>query len=197
MSIGMFLGVKPAFLPEAEASANEFLKAINEVLLRAGHATYREPSTLPNPYIGARFGRSATDHCVADDLVALSGYCSPEAQCSQLDALAANPYRIAFMPMSFSRPIETTYTENIGGEETPIWIGSSPVLADELEIAAVALRVPLSAGRLDDEIAEKINAFEAFGDDDPCEPSHRIAWLMVYEGCRLSIASQVALSFAG
>ena len=195
MATGMFLGVTPSFTPESASSAKEFGYAINVALTEAGQTPYYDPESLPNPYVGDKFGRSSLDHCASDDLAALAGYCT--TSCPQLEALASNPYRITFLPGRFSMPIETAYAEKFDGEEGRIRIDSLPVLAEELQLVANELRIPLSNGSLANAIAQQIDDYQELMADDPCDSSERITWLMVFEGCRLAIEYQTALSFAG
>src|SRR2546426_4481815 len=106
MSVGMFLGIRPSFLPDFQDEAEKFICEINSALRILGRPPYLEPRVLPNPYINGRFGRSSLDNNSAEALAALAAY-YVDARCANLDILAANPYRIAFLPTHVSDPIET------------------------------------------------------------------------------------------
>ena len=114
-----------------------------------------------------------------------------------LELLAANPYRVSFLPTPLLEPVETDYAERIGGEMTNIWVGSVQALIGDLKSVAQAMSIPLEDNALSDEIAQKIDNYDQLGRDDLGEPDQRMAWLMLYEGCRLAMSFQVALSFAG
>jgi hypothetical protein len=197
MSVGMFLGITPSFLPEFADEAERFMRAINRSLSRAGFGAYLEPDVLPDAYVGSRFGRSALDNHGAGTIAGVAKYALGEGQCRNLAALANNPCRVAFLPQSFASPIETDFEERIGGVPTRIWIGSLPGLSEELRILACALEVPLEGGELSDETAQKINDFEPLSEEDSQDPDDRTVWLMLYEGCRVAMRFQLALSFAG
>ena len=150
----MFLGIKPSFLPEFESDAEKFIVEINRKLHAVGAHPYLEPDVYPNPYINNRFGRSSLDHNSAGAMEARSEYCREEG-CANLNVLAANPYRVTFLPLILSEPVKTGYAERIGGEFTPIWAGSLPVLTRELSSAASEIGIPLEGGTLSDEVARR------------------------------------------
>ena len=52
MSTGLFLGIRSSYIPEAQASASDFLDAINRVLKSRGFAAYTDPLDPPNVYNG-------------------------------------------------------------------------------------------------------------------------------------------------
>jgi hypothetical protein len=121
----MFLGIKPSYLPGFESDAETFIFEINRKLFAIGSDPYCEPEAYPNPYINGWFGRSSLDHNSAGAIEALAEYCR-EGECANLNVLAANPYRVTFLPLILSGPVKT-YAERIGGEFTQIWAGSLPV----------------------------------------------------------------------
>jgi hypothetical protein len=192
----MFLGIKPSFLPEFQDEAERFIVEINRALRGVGSSAYVDPDVLPHPYIKGWFGRSSLDHQGAGTIEALAEYCC-DARSPNLDVLTANPYRMTFLPRVLSGPVETDYAERISGELTKIWVGFLPALAVELRSVAREMEIPLEDGALSDEVARRINDYEPFSEGDPCDPDHRMAWLMLYEECRLAMSYQVALSFAG
>lgn len=197
MSIGMFLGITPSFLIECQRDAKVFIAEINKALSMASLPPYYEPDPLPDPYTDGRFGRSALDHNGEAAIVALHDYCQTKEGCPNLGMLAANPYRTAFLPASFSLPIETGYIDQIGGEAMNIWIGSLPTLREELCSVATRIGIPLEDGNLSDVVAQKINDYESLSDEDGDLVEDRTAWLMLYEGSRLAVSFNVALSLAG
>jgi hypothetical protein len=196
MSVGMFLGITASFLPDHQNEALKFIHEINRALRRIGRPAYVEPEERQSPYVDGRFGRSSLDHNAAGTLAALADYC-PQGKCVGLELLAANPYRVSFLPMAFPESIETDYAERIDGEMTDIWIGSIRPLTSDLSFVAEALSIPLVDGALSDEIARQIDNSDQLGQGDFSDLDHREAWLMLYEGCRLATEFQVALSFAG
>jgi hypothetical protein len=65
-----------------------------------------------------------------------------------------NPFRLAFVPASFTAPLLTGYREQIGGSAIQICVGSLPQLLTELKLLAGDLGIPLEEGDLTDEIAK-------------------------------------------
>lgn len=197
MSVGIFLGIKPSFVPEFSYLADAFIDQINIELKRRGLPAYSEPTSIPDVYVSGKFGRSSLDHCGAGDLAGLVEYCEAADSCQDLEVLAANPYRVTFLPIDVESPIITAYTEIICGERVRICVGSVPVLEKELQAVASRLDIPLQEGVLGDETARRIDDYESLGDDDERNPAERISWLLMYEGCRLALENGVALSLAG
>lgn len=80
-----------------------------------------------------------------------------------------------------------------------IWVGSLAHLLAELRLLAGKLGIPLANGDLRDEIATAINAFEPLHEGDSTElaEDERTAWLALYEGARLALQHNVALTLAG
>lgn len=72
------------------------------------------------------------------------------------------------------------------------------MLEAELIAGAGVLGIPLVEGRLTDAVADRINELERLTADDDGELlDERTAWLVMYEGARLSVEHGVALSLAG
>lgn len=197
MSVGMFLGVRPSFTAECQDHALLFLTAINDALRRAGIDEYAEPEVIPDPYIDHCFGRSELDHHSAGTIAGVASLDAGGHENKHLGLLATNPCRAVFLPRQFQKPIETGYVEDIDGEPTSIWAGSLPILARELECLAQTLGIRLQDGDPSDHTARMINDLEPFSDDDTVDCDDRMAWLMLYEGCRIARSADVALSFAG
>ncbi len=117
----------------------------------------------------------------------------------QLQLIASNPYRVSFVPMDFDAPLPTDYTEVIDGSQVRIWVGSTPALRRELRAMAPSLSIPLDSDELSAEVAQRINDYEPLSeeDDGSLAEDERPAWLLLYEGARLSVEHGVALSLAG
>jgi len=184
--VGAFLGIRRSF--SDPASAESFIRAIDIALAQIGLSGYHEPVALPNPYHHGYFGRSALDHQSANLLQALASAAGPDA--SHLALLYRNPFRVAYLPFTMPRPLETAYRESIGGKPESIWVGSAPALKEELVALAPALDIPLEGENVSNQIAQSINEAEPESDEQE-------AWLLLYEGARLALENGVALSLAG
>lgn len=196
MSVGAFLGIGPSFVDQSAAMA--FHQAISVALRSAGLAPYTDPPTsTASPTVG-RFGRSSLDHHSADALRGLARR-RGSAPALHLELVGMNPYRAAFLPIDFPRPLETEYVERIAGTATPIWIGSAYGLTRDLIARAPSLEIPVEANHLSDEIAARIDAGDTLHDADYGRlwESERTAWLLLVEGARLAVARRTAFSLAG
>ncbi len=113
--------------------------------------------------------------------------------------LSYNTYRVAFLPLDLTQPIETAYREQILDEKYRIWFGSAVRLLQELIGCAPLLKIPVVNGALADGVADGINEYEAlFNGDSPGDLAElRTTWLLVHEGARLAVSTGVALSLAG
>jgi hypothetical protein len=199
MSVGFFMGVRSSYIDEAQASALDYVAAINRELLDAGLIAYEDPIDPPDVYQGGLFGRSALDHHSARCLIRVAEIASQQESCPHLALLLSNPYRVAFLPSDFPHPFATSATDRIGGMDVRLWFGSCPRLLSELVTVAPSLGIPLEHGALADDIAARINESEALFDGDKLEyaEDERSAWLVLYEGSRLANERGVALSLAG
>jgi hypothetical protein len=120
-------------------------------------------------------------------------------QSPNLALIRDNPFRLAFVPIDFSPPFPSDYHEKIAKRPVQIWIGSLPRLKIELQSLATNLRIPMTDGHLNDETAVAINNFKSLysGDSTELSEDERTAWLALYEGARLAMDHNVALSLAG
>jgi len=193
------MGVRGSYIDEAQASATAFLDAINGALSDRGIAQYVDPQQSPNVYKDDLFGRSELDHHSSRVLAEIAGLATESKECPNLSLIRDNPYRVTFVPADFARPLPTEHREQIGGSAVQIWVGSLPHLLAELRLLAGKLRIPLANGDLTDEIAIAINAFEPLyeGDSTELAEDERTAWLALYEGARLALQHNVALTLAG
>jgi hypothetical protein len=199
MSTGLFMGVRSSYIDGAEASAEAFLAAINRALTHRGAASYLDPPEAPNVYNGHLFGRSELDHHTSRVLSEIARVGTQSRENPNLALIRDNPYRVAFVPADFAPPTPTEYYEQIGDEDTQIWVGSLPRLLTELKHLAGQLGIPLVNGELADETASAINEFKPFRNGDSVEliEDERTAWLALYEGARLAVEHRVALTLAG
>jgi hypothetical protein len=199
MSTGLFIGVRYSYIEEAQASAEAFVDSINHVLLDIGVEPYLDPYEPPNVYTGHLFGRSELDHHSSRVLAEVASIGASSRQSPHLALIRDNPFRVAFVPAHFSRPLPSGYKEQIGGTPIEIWFGSLPQLLAELKLLAADLRIPLINGDLTDETAAAINGWLPLYEGDSTELSEdeRTAWLAMYEGARLASEHKVALTFAG
>jgi hypothetical protein len=199
MSVGCFIGIRSSYIEDAQDAAVAYVAAINRALHLNGLPGYTDPPEAPKVYVGGLFGRSALDHHSAGCLVELAELAMRQRRVPHLGLLATNPYRVAFLPLSFDQPLLTEYQESIAGEQVSIFVGSAPALFSELTTVASSLGIPLQDGRLSDAVARKINDFAPLHDGDDCSlaEDERTAWMLLYEGARLAVQSGVALSLAG
>jgi hypothetical protein len=193
------MGVRGSYIYGAEFSAQAFLDAINRALTHKGAAPYLDPPEAPNVYKGHLFGRSELDHHTSRVLSEIARLGTQANENPNLALIRDNPYRVAFVPADFAPPASTEYYEQIGGEDTQIWVGSLPRLLTELRQLAGQLGIPLVNGELADETASALNEFEPLRNEDSVEviEDERTAWLALYEGARLAIEHRVALTLAG
>jgi hypothetical protein len=199
MSVGFFMGIKDSYIEQAQHLADQYIGAANRVLTELGAPPYLESTKPPDVYENHLFGRSALDHDSARLLGRLGKVAREIMGAEHLWLLAHNPYRVAFLPVEFKKPLLTDYHETICGEDLPIAIGSSPVLFRECQVFADHLGVPLNHGLLEDSTAARINDYLPLGEGDKVDPNtdQRTTWLLVFEGARLSIEHNIALSLAG
>lgn len=199
MSVGLFMGIIPSYVEDAEDSARELIAAINSRLQEQNLPLYSDSEEPPDVYVDNLFGRSELDHHSASSFTQLADLAEEYDSARQHLAILVNPYRVVFLPQDFSEPFETGYEEEIFGELMEVWTGSAPKLLKELTELALHLGIPLEDGVLSDEVAAKINEFELLSEDDDGELAEdgRTAWLALYEGARLAIENKVALSLAG
>lgn len=199
MSVGLFMGIRASYIPEAQHLASAYLEAINNALRDAGLDEYREPLSPPSVYQEGLFGRSALDHHSAPNLVRLAHLAGRLGNATHARLLEVNPYRVAFVPIAFAKPLPTSYSERIAEDWAGIWVGSAPAFWRELVSLAPALGIPLEGTELSRPVAERINACEPLqeGDATAGVEDDRTSWLLVFEGARLAVEHGIALSFAG
>jgi hypothetical protein len=199
MSTGLFMGIRSSFVEEAQDAASTFIAAVNRALADRDLPPYLDPAEAPHVYADHLFGRSALDHHSSRVLVDIANLGASARERPNLGLIRDNPFRVAFLPIEFSPPLQTEYFEQIGGDRFRIWAGSLPHLHLELSTIASDLGIPLKNGNLTDEVAAAINEFEPLYDGDSAElaENERTAWLALYEGARLALERNVALSLAG
>lgn len=199
MSVGFFMAIRASYVERAKDLGLHYVGAINEALVAQGLSTYADPKTIPNVYRGGFFGRSALDHQSAGALVALGELAEEDEVSPHTELLATNPYRVAFLPIDFPKPLEIQHSELIAGERPRLFVGSAPRLSAELGVLAGRLGIPLVDGALSDAVAKQINAMEGLyaGDTLALAEDERTAWLLLFEGARLAVEHRVALALAG
>jgi len=200
MSVGVFMGIHPSYRGDALDVAQDLIAAVNAALAPFGVPPYEDPPKHLDVYVHHRFGRSALDHHGAEAFEGLAGLATTRGvHAAHLALLTINPYRVAFLPSDFAAPVETDHTERIAGEQVRIWVGSSPRLLRELEDMAPLLGIALERGELPDRIADAINELEPLveGEEPGLAEDARTAWLLLFEGARMSCKHGVALSLAG
>ncbi len=200
MSVGFFMGVRASYVDEAVESARAYVAAINNALGAEGLQRYVDPAEPPEVYSrGGLFGRSALDHHSARCLVRVAEIAMQSRSCLHLALLIQNPYRVAFVPIPFERPLQTSAADRIAGSDTRLSVGSAPTLFSDLVTVAKDLGIPMVAESLADDTASRINEYEALynGDSRELAEDERTAWLVLYEGARLANERKVALSLAG
>lgn len=198
MSVGFFMGVCSSYINEAQDAAQSLLKGINRGLSKLNLPEYIDPTHPPDVYVKHLFGRSALDHHGASLLIEIGELAEEHNLGPHLVLVAANPYRVVFLPYDFPEPFDTTHQELLASDYYPVWAGSSQRLLGELLKAAPHLGIPLASGELPDAVADKINEFEPlFEGDSDAGAESRSAWLVLHEGARLAAKHNVALSLAG
>jgi hypothetical protein len=199
MSTGLFMGVRQSYIEEAQPLARKFIQAMNRALAKNGIPVYVEPYTPPNVYNGNLFGRSELDNHTSRVLAEVAGIAASLSPSPHLALIRDNPYRVSFVPADFDSPFQTDYSEQISGTAIPIHVGSLPQLLAELKTLAQVLGIPLNEGELSDRDASAINAWRPLHDGDTAEliEDERTAWLLLYEGTRLAIHHNIALTLAG
>ena len=145
------------------------------------------------------FIRSELDHHTSRVLAEVTGIAASLSPSPHLALIRDNPYRVSFVPVDFDLPLQTDYSEQISGTAIPIHVGSLPQLLVELETLAKVLGIPLNESGLSDRDAAAINAWQQLHDGDAAEliEDKRTAWLLLYEGTRLAIHHNIALTLAG
>jgi hypothetical protein len=199
MPTSLFLGVRRSYANEAQESARAFLAAMNRVLAESGMAPYADPIEPVNPYAGYLFGRSTLDHCSPQVLVELATLAQATRKRPNLALIRDNPHRVTFVPRPLPRPLATGFSEQIGGRDVQIWIGSLSQLAEELLSLARDLRIPVTNRDVTDETVDSINIFRPLHERDSTKVIEdlRPGWLALHEGARLAMQNGVALTLAG
>ncbi len=198
MSTGCFLGIKSSYVEAHKEEGEIYISCINEELSKSGFDLYHEPETIPDIYDGNMFGCSALDHHSSACLVELGELGIMYGIDEHLKLLALNPYRLAFVPILLENSMSTNYKTKVWDQIVVINFGSSFGLKEELSVLARFLDIDIKDGNLVQTQVDKINEMEPFevGEDGNLIEL-RSAWLLMFEGARLSIEHNVALSLAG
>jgi hypothetical protein len=194
MSTGIFLSIEESYVAEARESARSLLRAVNTVLEEAGQPAVVDSEKGPH----VCEGRTGLDHMGAATLAQLGEIAGEERP--HVNLLAINPYRLVYVPRPLEAPQVTPHRETLMGQEVNILLGSSIALRDELLKMATDLGIPLVAGSLADDTAQKIDDMEPLreGEDDwDLIENTRMAWLIMHEAAALSVAKDVVVSLAG
>lgn len=200
MSTGFFMGIKESYIPEAVKNAENYIKAINKVLIGNNIGEYIESEKIPDVYKNGFFGQSGLDHHGSSSLAELAEFAETKIQSKHLRLIKLNPYRVAFVPINFELPFATDYKETFwGNNSVNLNAGSSYKLKEELIEVAKHLGIEFNNGNLLEEQVKKINELEPFTieEDENLTEIFRSPWLVLYEGARLSIENKIALSLAG
>jgi len=173
--------------------------AINESLSAFRLGPYQDPDSSPDGYVNVFFGRSSLDHHSSRVFEKIGKLATGRRESPNLALIRDNPFRVAFVPFYFSGSIVTSYEEMLAGGRVRISVGSLPNLLKELALLASDLEIPMEGDQLANETAEHINNWTPFKGDDSIEliENQRTAWLALYEGTRLGIHHNIALSLAG
>jgi len=193
------MGIRSSYTEDSQGLADKLVKAINDVLVADGFASYVDPDTPPNVYIGNMFGRSALDHHSSRVLIQIADRAAQSKRSPNLVLIRDNPYRVVFVPAQLLSPHATSYRERIAGNSVGIWVGSLGGLLEELGWLAGGLGIPTENGQISDATAAAINDYKPFHEGDSGEiiEDWRPAWLALYEGARLAKETGVALTLAG
>src|SRR5882762_7282670 len=101
MAVGIFVGIRPSYVENAQFLAEAYIYSINNVLATQGLPKYVELVDRPNVYDGTLFGRSALDHDGGRLLAQLGRLARERVDAKHLALLEENPYRVAFVPIVF------------------------------------------------------------------------------------------------
>jgi hypothetical protein len=99
-------------------------------------------------YKGHLFGRAELDHHTSRVLSEIARRGTQSSENPNLALIRDNPYRVSFVPADFAPPASTEDYEQIGGEDTEIWVGSLPRLLTELKQLAGQLGIPELIGMI-------------------------------------------------
>lgn len=195
MSMGFFMGIRTSF---SEAFTDEFAQlmgAVRSALEKKKIAVYNDPSVVPDVYENGLFGRSALDHHSASVLMSLNEIAQGKNISKHLDLKGD---RLIYLPMKFEEPFRVSYGKGFWPLKKIQDIGSLESLLNELCQLGEALGIPFEEGSLSDDKANLINEFKALHDNDVLDyaEDERTAWLVFYEGARLALKHNVALSVA-
>jgi hypothetical protein len=125
MSVGFFVGpIRSSYIDEAQDIAAACAAKIDTVLKQNGLPGYGEPSGPPDVYDGGLFGRSALDHHSPSAVAELGEMAASRGDAPHTALLAANPYRVVFVPVDFEVPLLTGHSERIAGEQVEIWLAA-------------------------------------------------------------------------
>ena len=200
MATGFFMGIKESYIDEARKDGENYIEAINKTLIENKIRGYIENEDIPDVYINDFFGQSGLDHYPSSSLAELAEYAETKIEAYHLRLVKLNPYRVAFVPIPFEYPLATDHTETFWGtQEVFLNFGSSYRLKDELLDLGQYLGIEFGNGGVINEHIQKINQFEPFkdGEAEDLSARFRVPWLLLYEGARLSIENEIALSLAG
>lgn len=201
MATGFFLGIRESYTEEAQNIAENFLLEINYSLKNVGIEKYFEPRLIPDVYNNDFFGESALDHHNSEVLRELGELISSKINKPHGILIKLNPYRVAFLPIDFKRPLTTNHIEQFFGDQNvAINVGSSIRFFQELLEIAVYLNIKIDDGKITQEQINLINELIPFEKDDERKEqilNLRSAWLLCFEGAKLSIENNIALSLAG
>jgi Bacterial regulatory proteins, luxR family len=95
------------------------------------HLTSIQPSP-PHVHTDHLFGRSALDHHSSRVLVDVANFGSSAQKHPNLGLIRNNPFRVAFLPIEFSPPLQTDYFEQIAE-----YVGAEPLSTREIEVLRI------------------------------------------------------------
>lgn len=200
MSTGLFLSIKESYSEESQNSAENLIDEINLILELKGIPKYLDPIKSPDIYNGNFFGKSGLDHHSSNVLFKLGVLANDKIRSKHLKLLSLNPYRVVFLPFDFKNPFQTNHKELFWNqEEAKINVGSSNQLLNELKELATEFGISPNNQDIFNQQINNINDLIPFNEKDTPEviEDYRSAWLLMFEGARLSIENKVALSLAG
>ena len=156
MATGFFMGIKESYIPEARKNAQNYIDAINKVLVDNQIGEYLEIENAPDVYNDGFFGQSGLDHHSSSCLAEFAKYAETKIEVHHLKLISLNPYRVAFIPINFEYPFTTDFEEIFWGQdEVKLNVGSSYKLRDELIEVAQWLGIKFTNGDLNQETGQE------------------------------------------
>lgn len=172
MAIGVYLGIRAAYVPELASDAQALHESVDRALSQLRQRSLVDPD--PAPAL-RKASRTTRETHTKEELEELADYAGEDRPHTRL--LMINPYRLVYVPREIGRPIALDREEKLGKKTLKIMMGSSGALHRELRSFATEIDVRLNRdGALEDAVASELDA----------EDGIRAVWLSLFEAARVS-----------